>query len=408
MINRLILWVALAGMILALHLWIQKARNFDQGCLGLDSHATVAEMPGGCREVGTLPASHLLGVSNAAWGYAFYFGLAVISFGKIVTRARTARRLHTVGEMAVALALIYSAYLVYEMASAKAWCVLCTSSAGLIAILAGLHLVLRMRGGFQGWEEPERAMEFRSAVGAIFTASGILVGVLLFVDRLGTRPLDQGSTHSEFIQLVGEALPRYIDGAKLMEMRACHFDWDAPPLPPGSFTDSSTPYIGKPGGPEVIIFYDPNCPHCRAYHEKIFEPLIEKLRDRVRFTIVPRILWDESTRQVEALKLAEQSGKYFDLWRLMFAQQPGPHHAMSVDEIAAIYAKLGLDTTNLAARLEAERDTVEATNRRAKAVGIDVVPIIYIDGNQVWASNHSEACVSRLIEHVVTSGDPHR
>jgi len=91
MINRLILWLSLAGMILALHLWIQKARGFDQGCLGLETHAVeVAE--GGCASAGLEAGSHLFGVSNAAWGYAFYFGLALLSFGKIVTSASCRER----------------------------------------------------------------------------------------------------------------------------------------------------------------------------------------------------------------------------------------------------------------------------------------------------------------------------
>ena len=129
MINRLILWLSLAGMILALHLWIQKARGFDQGCLGLSKPVFVVEK--GCSEVSALPASHLLGVSNAAWGYAFYFGMALLSFAKIFATPHWARRLHVLGEIGVAVALLYSGYLVYQMGFvAHAWCVLgsCTAT----------------------------------------------------------------------------------------------------------------------------------------------------------------------------------------------------------------------------------------------------------------------------------------
>ncbi len=400
MINRLIMWLALAGAILALHLWIQKARGFDQGCLGLDSHAAVAMTEGGCKEVGALPASHIFGVSNAAWGYAFYFALAVLSLAKILVPPTWARRLHRVGEIAVAGALLYTIYLVYEMGFvAHAWCVLCLASATIIAALAGLHVALYRRGGFQPVEESSRAGEFRIATAAIFAAAGVLIGVLLFLDRLGTRPLDQGSTRKEFLTLMGQSLPYFIDGEKLREMRACHFDWEAPPLPPGEFSGPPASYVGKADGPEVIVFYDPNCPHCRAYHEG-FLRVVESYKDRARFTIRPRLLWDQSIPQVEALKLAEGSGKYLELWRIMFERQPGPKKAMTVAQIAAIFTELGLDPSNLEQRLAAERATVEDETARARAAGIDAVPAIYIGGVKVWGANQSGPCVGALIERV--------
>ena len=148
MINRLILWLSLLGMILTLHLWIQKARGFDQGCLGLATHSE-SVVEGGCNEVSRLPGSHLLGVSNAAWGYAFYFGLALLSFTKIIVSPSRARQLHRLGEIAVTAAFLYSIYLVYQMGFvAHAWCLLCIGSAVLVTLLLGLHLWLRRRGGF--------------------------------------------------------------------------------------------------------------------------------------------------------------------------------------------------------------------------------------------------------------------
>ena len=105
MINRLILWLALAGMILTLHLWIQKSRGFDQGCLGLATHADVV-IEKGCREVSELPGGHLFGVSNAAWGYAFYFTVALLAFGKIVSAPIWARRMHAASEVLTAVDVI--------------------------------------------------------------------------------------------------------------------------------------------------------------------------------------------------------------------------------------------------------------------------------------------------------------
>lgn len=401
MINRLILWLSLAGMILALHLWIQKARGFDQGCLGLETHGAVIDETEGCGQVSALPASHLLGVSNAAWGYAFYFGLALLSFAKIVMPGRWPRRLHALGEIAVAGAFVYSGYLVYQMGFvAHAWCVLCSLSATLVAALFVLHVVLRRRGGFTAVDEALRGQELGLAAGALFGAMGVLVGVLLFVDRLGTRALDEGSTGRELEQIIGQTLPVYIDAEKLAEMRACHFDWQAPTLKPGALTDPSTPFIGNPAGPEVVVFYDPNCPHCKAY-DRVFRQVIEKFKDRARFTMLPRPVWDASIPQTEALKVAEGSGKYFELWEAMFERQPGPRRGMDVGQITALFQELGIDPTNVAGRLAAARPAVLAARARAKAAGINAVPAVYIAGRKVWSPNRSPECMTTLIERML-------
>ena len=401
MINRLILWLSLAGMILALHLWVQKARGFDQGCLGMSKPVFVSE--GGCAEVSDLPASHLLGVSNAAWGYSFYFGLAVLSFAKLFTRPMWARRLHQVGEIAVAGALLYSGYLVFQMGFvAHAWCVLCLTSAALVTTLAVLHAVLRGRGGFQPIGEQARATELALATGGLFVASGLLVAVLLFVNRIGTRPLDQGNTAKEIERLVGESLPVYIDAQKLQEMRACHIDWNAPTLPPGKFVRDGTPGFGAKDGIRVVLFYDPNCAHCREHFTKAFSPLLEKFGDRARFFVLPRMLWDYSSNQVAALRLAESTDKYLEVWRGMFAAQK-EKEGMSVPEIAALFTRLGLDASNLEARLGALQGELQAQRDLARESGIDAVPAVFINGRRVWRANMTPDCIGILIDRRIAA-----
>lgn len=399
MLHRLILWGAMAGMVLALHLWVQKARGFDQGCLGLQKpEAAAVAGPGGCVEVSDLPASHLLGVSNAAWGYAFYFAVALLAFGKILARPAWARRLHLASEAAVALAFAYSVYLVWQMgAVAHAWCVLCLLSALLVALLAVLHLAVRRRGGFQPIEESARGLELGWASGGLFAMAGLLVGVLLFVDRLGTRPLGQGETGRELRRLVGRALPLYIDEEKLEEMRASRFEWTAPKLDLDKFVGRDTPFVGDAAALRVVLFVDPNCPHCREYFPE-FMAAAEALKGRAGFTVQPRVLWPESIPQVAALKLAEGSGKYFELWRAMLERQPGPRRSMTVAQIAALFQELGIDATNLEQRLAQQRPAIEATRSAAQAGGISYAPAVYIESRQVWAGNQSAGALAKLVE----------
>ena len=131
-------------MILALHLWIQKARNFDEDCWGFGGTPTVAASAGGCRSAELQKVSELLGVSVAAWGYGFYFFVAAMAFAKMILPPRTAGAAHTASEVAVALAFPYTAYVVYyQAAMAKAFCPLCLVSAGFVTALFVLHVTVR-------------------------------------------------------------------------------------------------------------------------------------------------------------------------------------------------------------------------------------------------------------------------
>jgi predicted DsbA family dithiol-disulfide isomerase len=271
----------------------------------------------------------------------------------------------------------------------------------MVAAVFALHLLLRIRGGFQPPPESARLSELGLGAGALFAGMGLLVAVLLFVDRLGTRPLDQGSTGREMERIVGETLPVYIDGSKLLEMRACHFDWGAPALDLAKFIGPETPFLGKADGVPVIVFFDPNCPHCRDYYP-VFLRVVAKYRDRMRFTLLPRLLWDESIPQAEALRVAESSGKYFELWKAMFDKQPGPGKGMTVAEIAELFRRLGIDDNGLDQRLAAARPAVIGLRDRAREAGVDAVPAVYIGGRRVWGPNRGEDCLGTLIERMLS------
>ncbi len=340
-------------------------------------------------------------MSNAAWGYAFYFALALLSFGKIATPAAWSRRLHLLGEIAVAVALLYSGYLVYFQAFvAGKFCTLCLASSGLVLALAVLHAVLRVRGGHQPVDDGARAMELGLAGGALFGAMGILIGVLVFVNRLGTRIPDEGSGAVEMRRIVGRMLPAFIDPKELTRLRACHFDGLRAPLDVTKFIAPTTPFLGKPGGLPVLIFLDPHCAHCRENHATYFA-LAERFKDRARFYLLPRTLWEFSVPAAAALKLAEGSGKYFELWKLQLAAR----RRLPVEHLAELYRQLGLDATDLAARIEQARPAVRAERERAAAHGVGSLPAIFINGQEVFWSDYSEECLANLIEDALAASE---
>jgi len=200
---------------------------------------------------------------------------------------------------------------------------------------------------------------------------------------------------------MGSALEVYLDPAKLAEMRACRFERHAATLDVTKFLDPATPFLGKSDGVPVVVFSDPNCEICRDYHAK-FLRAASQFGDRARFTVVPRVIWEESVVEAAALRLAEQSGKYFELWQALFDRPPEQNKGMTVAQLADVFRRLGIDASNLEARIAMVSKTVQAARAEAHASGIDRVPAVYIAGRKVWQVNREVECIGKLIDEVTT------
>ncbi len=393
-LHRAILPLSLAGMVLAAHLWVQKARDFDQGCLGLGRPNSVAD--GGCRADALQEAGKLLGVSNAAWGFAFFFALALLAGFKLLAPPAKARRAHLASEGLVAIALLYCGYLFYVQAwVAHAFCVLCLTTSGVVAVLAIVHGLLRRAGGVQAVPAEGLIRELGWAGLAAFGGVGGLLAVLFFVDHLGTRPLGEGSSRREIEKVLGDSLGKFIDPEKLESLRACRVDEDAPRLELPRIITPDTPSLGRADGLPVVIFYDPNCGHCAEYHATWLR-LVERYKDRVKFYVLPRIIWEESVLPVQALHVARKEGKYFELWARLLARTAERKETTRAD-LESVFREVGLSTENLDARLAAVRAEVAEERRMVRPV-VPSVPAIYLAGLPVASLNQSESCLSRLLE----------
>lgn len=390
-------------MVLAIHLWVQKARGFDQGCLGLQKPVMVVDS--GCREVSELPSSHLLGVSNAAWGFAFYTGIALLSLARLAASPSWFGRLNWVTVGCTGAGVLYSGYLVVAMLqSAAGVCLLCLCSAVLVTILFVLAVVLWRRERGQPLADAERLRELCFALLGIFFAGATLVGVLVFVNRLGTRPLDQGSSAHELQSIVGRALPLFIDEQRLREMQACRFDPWLEPLDLDKLVPRKLPSLGRQDGLTMAIFYDPSCPHC-ADHYPQMRALAERQKERLRMVIIPRLIFDRSLVPIAALRLAEPSGKYYELWdRLLASPAADDAGAPGVPQIAEHFRALGLDVTALEKRLADAQAEVLAETRRLSSAGISGTPTVLIGGHRVLSGSLSPSCLERLIAQ--TPGTP--
>ncbi len=128
--------LALLGIIVVVHLFIQTGRGFDRGCFGFSAPEEV-ESSFNCEAVIESDAGKLLGVSNTVWGLLFYVTLAGVSFLAIRQDAGTAVRTRRIRWLMIGVGLLYSAYLSYvQYFQLGEFCKLCLTSASIVFLLA--------------------------------------------------------------------------------------------------------------------------------------------------------------------------------------------------------------------------------------------------------------------------------
>ena len=162
-----------------------------------------------------------------------------------------------------------------------------------------------------------------------------------------------------------------------------------------SFND---PSLGNPDAPVTVIeFFDPNCPHCKTVHP-LMKMAADSLGDRARFVFRPFVLGQGSLLQVEALHVAAQQGKFFEMMDAQFVRQ-NPR-GLGMDDMREISAEIGLDFDLLKMRLDSQMYRSIALRQRQVAydAGVTVVPTIMINGRIIDGSSRSLACFAQLID----------
>jgi len=398
----MIFLVSVLGMALTLHLWIQKERNFDQGCWGAGAAAPASHVAG-CQDERLANASKWCGVSVAGLGYLFFLAMALLSFSKNIVPPKWEQRCHGVASLLVGSALPIALYFVGIQIEAQAYCPLCLLTSALILTLFGLYVSTWRRASVSPTPEPLRRREVGYASGIVLAGGGLTVAMLLFVDQIGIRRLDAAAEARQIEAVMEQALPRLLPAAQLAMPRS-RSPGEAPKrLKLEDWVDSMTPALGKPGGVDVVFFLDPNCPTCQGSFA-IFLRLAEKYRGSARFYLLGRPLWDYSILQISALELAKASGKYFELWQAQFDHQK--RGGMVATDIAVLYKNLGLNSTDLSARLDSAYPAVFDLRAKAQSAGINSTPTVFVDSEFVGAWARTEANLGRLIEQAAAKRSP--
>lgn len=192
------------------------------------------------------------------------------------------------------------------------------------------------------------------------------------------------------------------NGASTVE---CSFAPDIPPMDDfRSLVSVSDPFLGSPEAKHtVMIFFDPNCPHCATFHP-IMKQVARDMGQHARFYMIPFPLWRYSLAQTEALYVAAEEGKFYEMIDAQYTQQkPG---GMSVEDLVRLAAEVGLDPDRFRERLERGQNQPMIMSRRARIAeaGIRGTPSVMINGRVVASASKSRVCMNELIAAEV-SGD---
>lgn len=391
-LERVIFGLALLGVLDVIHLYIQANRGFEGGCFGAASldGASAAESAFDCASVTSGFGSELFGISNITWGFWFY--LAVVALTVLVFWARPALRgwIHGVRVGALTGGWGYSLYLVYlQFGPLDAFCALCLVSATIVTGLFACQVATFVpSSSFFESSMPSRLFKRQVAIFAyLVTATLVLIGAdFTFFDgakeasaaRAQTAQTSQRSSAagSGQCQLDTSRQPVGNEGAALISFQD---------ITKGSSDSDVT----------IIEYFDPNCPHCKHYHETV-KQLQSEYGDDVRFVYKPFPLRASSLPEIQALYVAHQSGKFTQMLEGQYARQ-GPG-GINMSDLRSIASEIGMDPDVLRQRIEENdyRDQILASRKQARSIGVSSTPTVLVNGH--FVNTRSLECMKTFIQ----------
>ncbi len=395
-LNRIFFAVALFGILLTLHLWIQTERGFDRGCLGFSAPSPTAEL--GCEVVAQSDASKMLGVSNVIWGFLFYVFMAGLAFVRTFVSEDKARWLKRAVFVFAGFAFLYSVYLVlYQLFAIEDVCVLCLTSAGTVTTLLVIAILDTLYKGPAGVDPKAMTTEIGSFALTSFVGFAFAFALIVIVNGIGAR----GDSREEIGAIVSNTLPQLIDPQYLRQMAPCSYADDPPTLSDiSAFTFPEDEFIGSADAPiRVIKFFDPNCPHCKTLHE-VLEDVFPNNTEKARFYYRPFPIWGFSMPQVQALYLAREEGKFYEMMEAQFERQK--QGGLSQAELADIAGRIGLDVDRFREGLRSGKylSQINAEKEAIMAAGVTSFPKLSIEGHFLPNNRASlnPTCIAGMID----------
>lgn len=384
-LERFVFGLSLLGMLDVAHLFIQQQRAFEGGCLGLSTLGSGAS-PFDCAAVTAGPGSELLGVSNITWGFGFYLSIGLLTVLLFWAEPHIRAWVQGVRVGALTGGFSYSIYLTYlQIGPLETLCLLCLGSALIVTCLFGLQAAALVPSASSTPDSMSpRSMKRQIAVFVYFLAAGIvLVGAdLVYFDA--TDALSSSSTAPT--------------SAASPPPAQCELDTSKSPVDNQGRSLINFQDITKGSGDSgvtVIEYFDPNCPHCKDFHQ-VMKQLVADHGEEVRFVYKPFPLRQSSLPEIQALYVAAQSGKFTEMLDGQYARQN--RSGISMSDLQSIASEIDMDPEVLSNRIEQNeyRDQVLQQRKRAVKIGVDSTPTVLVNGH--FVATRTQDCLNTFIE----------
>lgn len=171
-------------------------------------------------------------------------------------------------------------------------------------------------------------------------------------------------------------------------------------IAPQVIIQDSDPTLGNPSADVLLTeFLDPNCSHCQRIHSSVKE-VVDEFGDQIRYFALTIPVWKYSARQIEAIFLAKEKGKYYEMidQQLKNSQQG----ELSIARLGALADSIGIDAEWMRSQLtqKASRKEVGRASFMAQKAGIENIPTLAI-GRNVISPEQPTSCIARLVERTL-------
>lgn len=380
-VEQLIFGLALIGLLDVVHLWVQASRDFAGGCTGLrPMEAGEQDSAFNCAAVTSGPGSELFGVSNLTWGLLFYSAIIAITVVVMWAAPQVRRWVRAGRAMMLSSGVGYSAYLTYvQVAVIGPFCMLCFFSAVIVTSLMTVEVL-----GLSGTIGTPRAVtdsvwEHQASLLARLTVVAALIGAADVVFFKGGGLGSKATANEQQLECkLSDKAPVSKNGTALLNNRD---------IIEGPGLDEETPVT-------VIEYFDPNCPHCKDFHEEM-KPVAENRPEGTRIAYKPFALGRESIPEIQALHIAADSGQFKAVLEGLYEKQE--ESEIGGKDIREIAEATGMDGTALLREISAGTYQKKIIKERQQALesGVKSTPTVLINGH--FVQSKSEECLEKLI-----------
>jgi hypothetical protein len=163
---------------------------------------------------------------------------------------------------------------------------------------------------------------------------------------------------------------------------------EATGMPPGHTLEGGVLVGSERARRRLVVFEDPQCPYCREFEERSGDLLRREVAAggvAVEYRI-RSFLGDESVRAANALALAAGAGRFDELRREMFANQPPEHSGgFTPADLVELGSRVGLTTPDYVAAVREGRyeDWVRDIDEVFEEQDPEGTPYALLDGRAV-------------------------